>query len=67
MDTSYNKDKKEDEIVTLDSKPSTPDPLILVRWLTEMVKWRQQRNFWNTTKIQYLLQSSKLPHDPENS
>ena len=26
MDTSYNKEKDEDEGMTIDSKPSTPDP-----------------------------------------
>ena len=26
MDISYNKDEDEDERMTLDSKPSTPDP-----------------------------------------
>ena len=51
MVTSYNKEEDEDEVMTLDSKPSTPDPPNHDQVIDSDDEQRQQKNFWkNNTK-----------------
>ena len=49
MDTSYNKDKDEDEGMTPDSEPSTPDPLNNGQVIDRNNKTDTTEKFWKST------------------